>query len=54
MAKCDNFIEELFELTANYDGDGNGMYGDSYEEAVTMLEKEYPVLFEAYKALKGE
>lgn len=47
-----DFIEDLFTLTANYDGDGNGLCGDSYEEVVGILEKEYPALFEAYKMLK--
>ena len=54
MIKCINFIEELFALTANYDGDGNGLCGDSYEEVVNILKKEYPTLFEAYKMLKKE
>lgn len=52
MAKCIDFIEELFTLTSNYDGDGNGLYGESYEEVVSILKNEYPVLFEAYKMLK--
>ena len=52
MAKCIDFIEELFTLTANYDGDGNGLCGESFEEVVSILEKEYPTLFEAYKMLK--
>ena len=46
--RCIDFIEELFTLTANYDGDGNGLCGDSYEEVVEILKKEYPTLFEAY------
>ena len=52
MAKCTNFIQELFVLTSNYDGDGNGLYGESHEEVVNILEKEYPILFELYKMLK--
>ena len=52
MAKYDDFIEELFTLTSDYDGDGNGLCGNSYEEVVDILEKEYPILFEAYKMLK--
>ena len=52
MAKCIDFIEELFTLTSDYDGDGNGLCGESFEEAVSILKKEYPVLFEAYKMLK--
>lgn len=51
--KCDDFIQELFILTANYDGDGNGLYGESYEEVVAMLQNEYQTLFEGYKMLKG-
>ena len=54
MAKCIDFIEELFTLTANYDGDGNGLCSESYEEVVSILKNEYPVLFEAYKMLKKE
>lgn len=50
--KCIDFIEELFTLTADYDGDGNGLCGESYEEVVSILKNEYPVLFEAYKMLK--
>ena len=50
--KCIDFIEELFTLTADYDWDGNGLCCESYEEVVSILEKEYPVLFEAYKMLK--
>ena len=52
MAKCDDFIQDLFVLTSDYDGDGNGLCGDSDEEVVGILEKEYPALFEAYKMLK--
>ena len=52
MAKCDDFIQDLFVLTSDYDGDGNGLCGDSYEEVVNILEKEYPTLFEACKMLK--
>ena len=51
--KCADFIQELFALTSDYDGDGNGLYGESYEEVVNILKKEYPVLFESYKMLKG-
>ena len=50
--KCIDFIEELFTLTADYDGDGNGLCGESYEEVVSILKTEYPILFEAYKMLK--
>lgn len=51
--RCDNFIKELFALTADYDGDGNGLCGESHEEVVEILKKEYPTLFEAYEMLKG-
>lgn len=51
--KCFDFIQELIALTAEYDGDGNGMCGESYEEVVNILRKEYPTLFEGYKKLKG-
>ena len=54
MAKSIDFIEELFALTANYDGDGNGLCGYSYEEVIEILEKECPILFESYKMLKGD
>jgi hypothetical protein len=36
----------------DYDGDGNGLCGESYGEVINMLEKEYPILFEGYKMLK--
>ena len=52
MAKCIDFIEELFTLTSDYDGDGNGLCDESYEEVVNILEKKYPALFEGYKILK--
>ena len=52
MAKCNDFIQDLFTLTANYDGDGNGLCGESYEEVVSILKDEYPALFEGYKMLK--
>ena len=52
MEKCIDFIEELFTLTSDYDGDGNGLCGESFEEVVSILEKEYPALFEGYKMLK--
>lgn len=50
--KCVDFIQELFTLTAIYDGDGNGLC-ESDEEVVAMLQNEYPALFEGYKMLKG-
>ena len=45
------FIDEIIGITEDYDGDGNGMAGDSYEGIVKVLQKEYPTLFEIYKAL---
>ena len=52
MAKCIDFIQDLFMLTSDYDGDGNGLCGESYEEVVNILGKKYPALFESYKMLK--
>lgn len=52
MARCDDFIQELFTLTSDFDGDGNGLCGESYEEVVNILKNEYPILFESYKMLK--
>ena len=51
--RCDAFIKELFAITADYDGDGNGLCGESNEEVVEILKNEYPTLFEAYEILKG-
>ena len=53
MARCSDFIQELFTLTSNYDGNGNGLCGESYEEVVKLLQEEYPTLFESYEMLKG-
>lgn len=50
--KCVDFIEELFTLTCDYDGDNNGLYGESHEEVISLLKNVYPALFEAYKMLK--
>ena len=50
--KRTDFIKDLFAITENYDGDGNGLCGESYEEVVEMLKKDYPALFEAYNLLK--
>lgn len=47
-----DFIKNLFTLTENYDGDGNGLCGESYEEVVDILEREYPALFEAYNMME--
>lgn len=51
--KSKNFIEDLFALTESYDGDGNGLSGESYEEVVEILRNDYPTLFECYKMLEG-
>lgn len=53
MARCADFIQELFILTSDYDGDGNGLCDESYEEVVNILQNEYPALFEGYQMLKG-
>lgn len=50
--KCADFIQDLFALTSDYDGDGNGLCGESYEEVVNILKDKYPALFEGYKMLK--
>lgn len=50
--KSIDFIEELFNLTSDYDGDGNGLCCESYEEVVNILKDNYPALFEGYKMLK--
>ena len=47
-----DFIKDLFAITENYDSDGNGLCGESYEEVVEMLKKDYSALFEAYNLLK--
>ena len=50
--KCIDFIEDLIAITENYDGDGNGLCCESYEEVVEILKKDYPALFEVYNLLK--
>lgn len=49
-----DFIKDIFAITVNYDGDGNGLSGDSNEEVINLLRTEYPALFKAYELLKGE
>ena len=49
-----DFIEDIFSITVNYDGDGNGLIGESIEEVVDLLKAEYPALFKAYKLLGCE
>ena len=48
-----DFIDNLFLLASDFDADGNGMSGESYEEVVELLKQDYPALFEAYKMLEG-
>ena len=45
------FIDEIIGITEDYDGDGSGMRGESYEGVVKVLQKDYPILFEIYKIL---
>lgn len=47
-----DFIKNLFTLTENYDGDENGLCGESYEEVVDIIKREYPALFEAYNMME--
>lgn len=49
-----DFIKELFSITEDYDGDGNGLSGESYEEVINLLKTEYPALFKAYELLRGK
>lgn len=46
------FIDELIQLTIDYDGDGQGAYGYSKEDMEEMLKKEYPNIFYAYLKIK--
>ena len=45
------FIQDIYAIVRNYDGDGNGLSGESYEEVVELLKAEYPALFKAYEML---
>lgn len=45
------FINEIIGITEDYDGDGNGIGGESYEGVVKVLQENYPILFEIYKIL---
>ena len=49
-----DFIKDIFAITADCDGDGNGLSGESNEEVVNLLKAEYPALFKAYELLRGE
>ena len=49
-----DFIKDIFAITEDYDGDGNGLSGESYEEVINLLKTKYPALFKAYELLKGE
>lgn len=48
------FIDELIQLTIDYDGDMQGAYGYSREEIEEMLKKEYPNIFYAYTKIKED
>lgn len=49
-----DFIEDIFSITADYDGDGNGLSGESIKEVIDLLKAKYPTLFKAYELLKDE
>lgn len=49
-----DFIKDIFAITADCDGDGNGLSGESNEEVINLLKAEYPALFKAYELLRGE
>ena len=50
--KSADFIQDLLALASDYDGDGNGLCWESYEEVANILKDKYPALFEGYKMLK--
>ena len=47
-----DFIKDIFAITADYDGDGNGLLCESDEEVINLLKAKYPALFKAYELLK--
>lgn len=49
-----DFIEEIFSITADYDSDLKGLYGESNEEVINLLKTLYPALFKAYELLGSE
>lgn len=49
-----DFIEEIFSITADYDSDLKGLYGESNEEVINLLKTLYPTLFKAYELLGGK
>lgn len=51
--KCDDFIQELFMLTAKYDGDGKGLCGENHEYVVEILKRNILLFFESYEMIKG-
>lgn len=52
--KQKEFIRDIYAIVGDYDGDGNGLSGESYEEVVELLKAKYPALFKAYKMLGKE
>ena len=50
--KQKEFIQDIYAIVGDCDGDGNGLCGESYEEVVSLLKTEYPALFEAYEMLE--
>ena len=48
------FIQDIYAIVRNYDGDGNGLSGETYEEVVELLKAEYPTLFKAYEMFFGK
>ena len=47
--KQKEFIRDVYAIVVDYDEDGNGLSGVSYEEVVELLKAEYPTLFKAYE-----
>lgn len=47
------FLAALYAITSCYDGDGNGLCGESTTEVLSILEEDYPALFRAYLMLGG-
>jgi hypothetical protein len=48
------FIQDIYAIVRNYDGDGNGLSGETHEEVVELLKADYPALFKAYEMLGKE
>ena len=47
--KQKEFIRDIYAIVGDYDGDGNGLSGETYKEVVELLKAEYPTLFKAYE-----